>query len=283
MSSTVPKRVERALIGVIVQILAWMMMLFTPESAAGQTLVTAPSTGAASPTLVVGFVGGFVHKDDLRHSEVLMARQLQASYGNQVEVRIFENRQRGKARQWILDWLNESKNLTTSGNRKAGQIILFGHSWGASAVVYLARELQRAGVPVLLTVQVDSIKKHGEDDAIIPENVAEAANFYQPDGILHGLSRIRAADPSRTRILGNWRFQYKKEPAECRTYPWHDRFFFKGHTAIECDPHVWSLVQALIERRLAPVAPNRSTLWTNNNLPRRSDNALSTTTADERH
>jgi len=277
MSSTVPKRVERALIGVIVQIFACTMMLFTPESAAAQTLVPAPSTGAVSPTLIVGFVGGFVHKDDLRHSEVLMARQLQASYGKQVEVRIFENRQRGKARQWILDWLNESKNLTTSDNRKTGQIILFGHSWGASAVVYLARELQRAGVPVLLTIQVDSIKKHGEDDETIPENVAEAANFYQPNGILHGLSRIRTADPSRTRILGNWRFQYKKEPAECRAYPWHDRFFFKGHTAIECDPRVWSQVQALIEKRLPPAAPNRTPLWTNNGLLRSADNALSKT------
>lgn len=38
-------------------------------------------------------------------------------------------------------------------------------------------------MPVALTVQVDSIKKHGKDDSVIPANVAEAVNFYQPGGM----------------------------------------------------------------------------------------------------
>ena len=120
-------------------------------------------------------------------------------------------------------------------------------------MVSLARELQRDDIPVALTIQVDSVTKNAEDDSLIPANVAEAANFYQTGGILHGRCRIRAADPSRTMILGNFRFTYEKEPAECRAYPWYDRLLFKGHTAIECDPRVWSRIEALIRMRLPAV------------------------------
>ena len=116
--------------------------------------------------------------------------------------------------------------------------------------MYLARELERDEVPVALTVQVDSVRKHGEDDSLIPANVAEAVNFYQPEGILHGQSRILAADRSHTTILGNYRFTYAHEPAACHAYPWYDRLLFKGHTAIECDPLVWSQVETLIASRM---------------------------------
>jgi hypothetical protein len=84
--------------------------------------------------------------------------------------------------------------------------------------------------------------------------VVEGVNFYQTKGLIHGRTAITAADPSRTTILGNFEFKYKKEPAACRAYPWYDRVFFKSHTAIECDPRVWSQVQSLIETRLTPSA-----------------------------
>jgi hypothetical protein len=58
------------------------------------------------------------------------------------------------------------------------------------------------------------VRKHGQDDSVIPANVAEAINFYQRKGIIHGRSVITAADPSRTTILGNLLFEYKKEPVE---------------------------------------------------------------------
>jgi len=143
-----------------------------------------------------------------------------------------------------LDWLSQKQT------ERQSHIILFGHSWGASTVVYLARQLQRDQVPITLTVQVDSIRKHGEDDSIIPANVLEAINFYQTRGLVHGRAAIAAADPSRTTILGNLRFDYRQEPAECRVYPWYDRLLFKGHTSIECDPQVWSQVESYIAARL---------------------------------
>jgi hypothetical protein len=192
-----------------------------------------------------------VHRDDLRHSEVQLGRRLQSTYGRRVHVDVLENRQVGKAQQEVLRWIDQSSNSDLSAREKQrARIILFGHSWGAAAVVSLARELQRDGIPVLLTVQVDTVSRSRQDNLIIPENVNEAVNFYQTGGILHGRSQISAASP-HTRILGNFRFHYRNAPSECHAYPWYDRVFFKGHTAIECDPRVWSQVEDLIRARLS--------------------------------
>jgi hypothetical protein len=90
---------------------------------------------------------------------------------------------------------------------------------------------------------------------VIPANVAQAANFYQTRGWIHGEPQIRAADPARTRIVGNFRFDYQAHPISCSSYPWWDRFFVKAHTEIECDPNIWQLVEALIRSNL-PVAQN---------------------------
>ncbi|HSZ63705.1 MAG TPA: hypothetical protein VK828_18035 [Terriglobales bacterium] len=252
-------RVRARFVLIVAALMSLMVVLHSP-AAAEQTQYTSIQNDS-SPALVVGFVGGFVHSDDLRHSEVQITRQIHAIYGDRVRVLIYENRRSAEARRMILNWLKREANDSpitpeTSADREArsARIILFGHSWGASAVVALARSLQRDGVPVSLTIQVDSIEKNGDDDSLIPANVVEAVNFYQTGGILHGRTKIKAADPSRTKILGNFRFTYEKEPAECRAYPWYDRLLFKGHTAIECDPHVWSQVEELIRTRLPAMA-----------------------------
>jgi len=238
----------------IIQVLGCTAVLLNSYLAVAQTQLAAPTESDASSVLVIGFVGGFVHSDDLRHAEVQMAQQIQATYGNGVQVQIFENRRRAKAHKLVLDWVNRGRDRElTDGAKGSPRVILFGHSWGASAVISLARELRRDGIPVALTIQVDSVTKNREDDSLIPANVAEAVNFYQTGGILHGRSKIRAADPSRTTILGNFRSTYEKEPIECRAYPWYDRLLFKGHTAIECDPRVWSQIETLIRTRLPSV------------------------------
>jgi len=244
-------------------IIAGALLLLTPsyaEAETTQSLVCQSQAGRTNrntaTTLVIGFVGGFVHKDDSRHSEVQLARRLRKTYCGRVAVEVFTNRQREQARVAILEWVNSVGPLS-EGNPQP-TIVLFGHSWGASAVVYLARELEHDGIPVALTIQVDSVRKHGQDDSIIPANVAEAVNFYQSKGIIHGRAKIVAANPSRTAIDGNFNFTYQKEPDACRTYPWYDRLFFKGHTSIECDPRVWLQVENLIEGRL-PVS-SHSTL-----------------------
>lgn len=205
------------------------------------------------PVVVVGFVGGVVKYDDPVRSEVKLAEHLRAEYPSGVFVETFENRHRERALHEILTQLGADRSGALSENEKRqARVILYGHSWGGSAMLELARELDRRGIPVLLTVQVDSVKRFGMDDSVIPPNVARAANFYQPNGMIHGQREIRAADPAKTRILGNFRFDYKEHPIHCTDYPWYDRTFAKTHTEIDCDPAVWSRVEALIRQQISP-------------------------------
>jgi hypothetical protein len=83
--------------------------------------------------------------------------------------------------------------------------------------------LDQDGIPITQTIQVDSVRKHGHDDSVIPANVAEAVNFYQAKELIHGCSKLMAADSTRTAVLGNFRWEYQKEPPDCQAYPWCDR------------------------------------------------------------
>lgn len=213
--------------------------------------ISAPNS-AATPAIVIGFVGGFVKHDASVHSAVQVAAHLRKNDPSDVYVEVVENHHREMARAKIIRYLDTDHDGKLSAEEKRNaRIILYGHSWGASETVTLARELGREGIPILLTVQVDSVSKPGQNDSVIPDNVAEAANFYQLDGFVHGQRQIRAADPARTRIIGNYRFDYKTNPIECKQYPWYDRVFMKSHTEIECDPRVWNQVESLIQTRLA--------------------------------
>jgi len=213
--------------------------------------VSAPDVVTTTPIIVVGFVGGFVRHNDIVHGTVQVASHLCQDYPSVVHAEVFENRRRETAHAEILRFVDIDRDGTLSAEEKRNaRIILYGHSWGASEAVTLARELEREGIPVLLTVQVDSVAKRGENDKVIPANVAEAANFYQPNGFVRGQPQIRAADPARTHIIGNFRFDYKANPIHCEQYPWYDRLFMKSHTEIECDPKVWIQVESLIHSRL---------------------------------
>jgi hypothetical protein len=213
----------------------------------------AADNASTPPVIVIGFVGGFVKYDDTVHSTVQLAARLRQNHPAGVRVEVVENHHREKAYAAIVQFFDSDHNgILSPEEKKNARIILYGHSWGASETVTLARQLEQEGVPVLLTVQVDSVEKRGENDRVIPANVAEAANFYQLDGFLHGEPLIRAADPSRTHIIGNFRYNYKVTPIRCDQYPWYYRLAMKAHIEIECDPKVWSQVENLIESRLPP-------------------------------
>jgi hypothetical protein len=211
----------------------------------------ADKTSAAPPVIVVGFMGGRVRHDNLVHSGVQMAAHLRADYPSGVHVEVFENRRGNAAHEEIQRLLdaNHDGQLSAEEKRNA-RIVIYGISWGASETVTLARELEKDGIAVLLTIQVDSVAKIGEDDTVIPGNVAEAANFYQPSGVLHGRREIRAADAAHTRILGNFRFDYETSPVTCKGYPWYASLLWKEHIEIECDPKVWGQVESLIRSKL---------------------------------
>ncbi len=189
------------------------------------------------------------------HSGVQLAAHLREAYPSGVYVEVFENRRREIAHRKILSILGADHDGKLSDEEKENaRIIIYGMSWGGSETVTLARELEKENIPVLLTVQVDSVAKVRQNDGIIPANVREAVNFYQPNGFLHGRPEIRAADGTRTRILGHFRFDYKSKSIRCDKYPWYDRFFAKYHTEIECDPAVWNQVESLIRSKLLHAA-----------------------------
>jgi hypothetical protein len=214
---------------------------------------------AMPPVIVIGFLGGFIKHDNLVHSEVQLAARLRKAYPVGVDVETFESYRGKEARKKVLSVLDtDHDGILTADEKQNGRVILYGHSWGGSQVIVLARKLEKDGIPVLLTIQVDSISKIRRNDAVIPANVAQAANFYQPNGLLHGQSKIRAADSARTKIIGNFRFDYKASSYKCGEYPWYDRIFVKSHTQIECDPDVWKQAESLIRSNLPPASWNEA-------------------------
>jgi hypothetical protein len=218
-----------------------LFSFFGGASAAAQT----------SGVIVMGFVGGFVRHNNAVHQEVQLANHLRTEHPAGVQVRILENRQERQAHQAVLQLLDVDHNGTLSEEEKrTARIVLYGHSWGASAVVALARTLEKDGIPVLLTIQVDSVAKWGADDGLIPANVAQAVNFYQLNGFLHGRRRILAEDRLHTQILGNFQLDYKTRQVNCDGYPWYAKIFMKPHIEIESDPAVWNQVESLIRSKL---------------------------------
>lgn len=222
---------------------------------ASREQTASPAGSNVPPAIVIGFMGGRVPHDDAIRNELIISNRLRAAYPHGVYFEVFENRRVEDAHQKILRLLGGTPGRTLTEQQKRGaRIVLYGHSWGAAAVVALAHALQKDAVPVALTIQVDSIRKPGVDDTIVPANVLRAINFYQTVGMLHGHSEIHAADPAHTQILGNFRFSYNDAPQECSQYPWFERMFIKKHIAIECDPVLWKRIETLIRDTLGPPA-----------------------------
>jgi hypothetical protein len=210
------------------------------------------------PAIIIGFVGGFIARDNLVHSEVQLAARLRKEYPKGLDVETFESYHGEEARQKIHKLLDENHDRALTRQEKQGaRIIIYGHSWGGAEAITLARALEKDDIPVMLLLQVDTVSRPESNDTIIPANVAEAANFYQSHGLLRGQHDIRAADAARTRIIGNFQFDYEKSSLPCTGYPWYDHLFFiKPHTQIECDPVVWDRVESLIRFSLLPLAPD---------------------------
>jgi pimeloyl-ACP methyl ester carboxylesterase len=228
----------------------------TPRASAVDSAQLRTVNVAPPANIVIGFVGGFVGHDNRHHGPVQLAQRIRPEFAKDTYVRVFENRRRKRAYDTIVQLLDTNGDGILSAEEKArARIVLFGQSWGASAAVLLARELRREGVPVLLTVQVDSVAKLWQKDSVIPDNVAEAVNFYQPHGIIHGRARITAADSTKTEILGNYRTDYRKTPVQCPEASWLDRFITPGHMQTECDPHLWSQIETMVRQRLSPPKP----------------------------
>ena len=218
--------------------------------------------------IIIGFVGGFVKHDDLNHPEVHFAALLGNRYPSSVHAEVFANHDGKAALRRVLQLLDSNGDgLITANEKEQSDIIIYGHSWGASQTVTLARALARQGVPVLLTIQVDSVQKPGQEDSIIPPNVKNAVNFYQTKGLIHGRPTIRAADPERTEIVGNFQMSYRNRRINCDNYPWLARHFNKPHHEIENDPKVWNHMASVIDLELLKRTPTAEASVSSESVP----------------
>ena len=218
------------------------LLLLLPGLLAAQSLseFSAPRPLEAGDTLIIGFLGSWERWDDDHRSVRRLALAMRARGMPHVYVETAANRNRKVVLQLIRDAFDRDRSGDLDSKERAGaRIILYGQSFGGAAVVKLARELDRFGVPVLLTVQIDSV---GRGDGLIPPNVAAAVNFYQRDRFtIRGQSTLRAEDPSRTRILGNFRYSYRGVDIDFADEAWRE--LGGSHAKMERDPELWTRVE----------------------------------------
>lgn len=204
-------------------------------------------------TLVIGFLGGYDRWNDEHRSVRQLVLELRKNPG--VYAESISNHRRSLALELIRRALDTDRDGKLSlQERENARIILFGQSWGGAAAIALARDLQKIGIPVHLTVQVDSV---GVRDDLIPSNVRAAANFYQRDPLttIHGRSQIHAADPSRTVILGNFQSSYVFRSVDEANASKVRQVFGGSHTKLELDPVVWNRVEQYISDAIARRLP----------------------------
>ncbi len=138
-------------------------LLLVSGGVSSNSHATPAAVAAAPPPIVIGFVGGFVRHDDAVHTEVQLVDRLREEYASGIYVQTFENHRGKDAYRAVLRLLDANRDGNLSPEEKQNaRIIIFGHSWGASETVELARQLGKDGIPVLLTIQVDSVSKLGQ-------------------------------------------------------------------------------------------------------------------------
>lgn len=222
------------------------VLLFVASfGAQGQSLrdITLARPAPEGARIAIGFLGALETWDDPNRGVRKLTLRLR-QHGWQAES--FSHRRLRTAKQAILQALDRNGNRRIDpAEAAAARVVVFGQSMGGGATVKLASFLRQKGVPVLLTVQVDSF---GARDSTIPDNVRAAANFYQTHWLtIRGEDHIRAADPTRTRILGNFEYEYPWWKLYAWPESWPRRIFGGAHARMEADPLLWARVEALIQ------------------------------------
>lgn len=212
--------------------------------AQGFSDLTTPLPLPPGGTLVIGFLGGWDHWNDPNRGVRKLALKLRDDERD-VFAEALSNHRQSLALQLIHAALDTNRDGHLDAIERAqARIILYGQSLGGGAVVRMARKLAALNIPVMLTVQVDSVSLH---DGVIPANVAAAVNLFQRDGPpIMGRPRIRAADPAHTRIEGNFQYHYRSKEIDLSSASWKRKAFGGAHTKMELDPEVWARVEGYI-------------------------------------
>lgn len=198
--------------------------------------------------IAVGYLGGWERAHDDHRAVRQLALRLRDT--TPIDIETFSNHDQRQALRYLKQRLDQDHNGKLDDSERAGAVvILYGQSMGGAAVVKTARTLKKWGVPVRLTVQVDSV---GARDHRIPSNVGNAANFFQQGWMtVRGERQIVADDPARTRIVANEEMYYPLLlPPLRQPESWMRRRLGGGHARMEADPIVWARVELLIRRAL---------------------------------
>lgn len=218
-------------------------------------------TARAAPPgacVVIGFLGGMDAWNDASKGVRELALELRDS-DRGVYTETFENRRIPLAVAFVERVLDVNQDGTVDADEtRRVRLVVYGQSLGGWAAVEFARMLATRSVPVEFLLQIDSV---GFGDDEVPANVRRAANFYQDDGwIIAGENPIRATDPSRTRVIGNWKFAYDQPPGsaiDIGDLPWWKKAFRVAHARMDRDPRVWAAAGALIDHACRPGASGR--------------------------
>jgi hypothetical protein len=116
-----------------------------------------PAGSAGGKVIIIGFVGGFVSQDDAKHPEVQFAAYLRHRYPL-IEAVVFGNHHGRKALHEVVQLLDsDGDGVLTPIEKRQSTIIIYGHNWGAAETVTFADALGKIGIPVALTIQIDTI------------------------------------------------------------------------------------------------------------------------------
>jgi pimeloyl-ACP methyl ester carboxylesterase len=233
----------------------WLLLAAALNCATGRAQrfsdLAVPTPIPPGSTLVVGFLGGYERWDDEHRSVRRLVLKLRSRRG--VFAESISNHNQRVALKLIRRALDTNHDGRLDETERANaRIILFGQSWGGGATLNIARELNRLGIPVLLTVQVDSVGLH---DKVVPPNVRAAVNFYQRDPLtIEGQGEIRAADSSKTAILGNFEETYRNrpiDPSNAKNSSWARTTLGGSHAKMELDPAIWASVEQYINEAIS--------------------------------
>ncbi|HVH70212.1 MAG TPA: hypothetical protein VNB49_03765 [Candidatus Dormibacteraeota bacterium] len=199
------------------------------------------------PPIVVGFVGGVLKHDNPLRGEVKLAEHFRTEYPSGVYVETFENRRREKALRVILTPMGAERSGLLSENEKHRAPFSMATAGAARPWSSLLANSTNAASPFCLRS-----KRTGSD--VLASMTAGFLPTLPTPPISISRTAFKPSILQKTQVLGDFRFDYKEHPIHCPEYPWYDRVFAKTHTEIDCDPAVWSQVEALIGQEISQAA-----------------------------
>ncbi|HKM89766.1 MAG TPA: hypothetical protein VJX29_04050 [Candidatus Acidoferrales bacterium] len=181
-----------------------ILAVAAPAAAQHRTEFTTPTPVTSGSTLILGFLGGGKRSGDENRPAIQLAERLRALEIPAVYIETTGHDRYTQALKLIeAATRRDAKGRCPVQGCSKVQLLLYGRGEGGATVLRLARELKILGLPVALTVQVDTA---GRSDGVIPSNVARAANLYDAGAATAGAMRIHAEDPAKTQILANLLF-----------------------------------------------------------------------------